>query len=97
MDTPPICGSASGRTPKAIYWSIDETLSWLGEKWLCNPLTALAGLIPALTLTEVKAMTSQETADHMMFHFVDVSASRFELMSCLYLENLFPPLFRRAS
>jgi hypothetical protein len=97
MDTPPAGGSTSGQTLDAIYWSIGDTLSRLGEKWLGNPLTALAGLIPAPTLTEVKAMTSQETADHMMFHLADVSASRFELISYLYFENLFPSLFRRAS
>jgi hypothetical protein len=67
-------GSMSGRTPDAIYWFVSEMLNQLGEKWLGNPLTTLAGLIPAPAMVEVKAMTSQETSDHMIFHLVDVSA-----------------------
>jgi hypothetical protein len=66
--------SISGRTPNAIYWFVSETLNQLGEKWLGNPLTTLAGLIPAPAMAEVKAMTSQEIADHMIFHLVNVSA-----------------------
>jgi hypothetical protein len=76
-DASPVGGSLSGRTPDAIYWSVSETLNRLGEKWLGNPLTVLAGLIPAPAMAEVKAMTSQETADHMIFHLIDVSASYF--------------------
>jgi hypothetical protein len=34
----------------------------------------MTGLIPAPAMAEVKAMTSQETADHMIFHFIDMSA-----------------------
>jgi hypothetical protein len=74
-DVSPVGGPLSGRTPDAIYWSVSETLNRLGEKWLGNPLTVLAGLIPASAMAEVKAMTSQETADHMIFHLIDVSAS----------------------
>jgi hypothetical protein len=59
----------SGQTPDAIYWSVSETLNQLG-----NPLTVLADLIPAPAMAEVKAMTSQETVDHMIFHLIDVSA-----------------------
>jgi hypothetical protein len=77
MDASPAGGSLSGRTPDAIYWSVSETLNRLGEKWLGNPLTVLAGLIPAPAMAEVKAMTSQETADHMIFHLIDVSTSYF--------------------
>jgi hypothetical protein len=73
-DASPVGGSLSGRTPDAIYWSVSETLNRLGKKWLGNPLTVLAGLIPAPAMAEVKAMTSQETADHMIFHLIDVSA-----------------------
>jgi hypothetical protein len=76
-DASPVGGSLSGRTPDAIYWSVSETLNRLGEKWLGNPLTVLAGLIPAPAMAEVKAMTSQETADHMIFHLIDVSTSYF--------------------
>jgi hypothetical protein len=68
----------SGRTPDAIYWFVSETLNQLGEKWLGNPLTTLAGLIPAPIMAEVKAMTSQETANHMIFHLINVSALRFD-------------------
>jgi hypothetical protein len=74
-DASPVGGPLSGRTPDAIYWSVSETLNRLGEKWLGNPLTVLAGLIPAPAMAEVKTMTSQETADHMIFHLIDVSAS----------------------
>jgi hypothetical protein len=73
-DTSPVGGSMSGRTPDAINWFVSETLNQLGKKWLGNPLTTLAGLILAPAMAEVKAMTSQETADHMIFHLVDVSA-----------------------
>jgi hypothetical protein len=76
-DASPVGGSLSGRTPNAIYWSVSETLNRLGEKWLGNPLTVLVGLIPAPAMAKVKAMTSQETVDHMIFHLVDVSASYF--------------------
>jgi hypothetical protein len=76
-DASPVGCSLSGRTPDAIYWSVSETLNRLGEKWLDNPLTVLAGLIPAPAMAEVKAMTSQETADHMIFHLIDVSAPYF--------------------
>jgi hypothetical protein len=72
-DTSPTVGSVGGRTPEAIFWSIGETLSRLGEKWLGNPFTTLAGLIPALTMVDVRAMTPQETANHMMYHFTNVS------------------------
>jgi hypothetical protein len=34
----------------------------------------MTGLIPAPAMAKVKAMTSQETADHMIFHLIDVSA-----------------------
>jgi hypothetical protein len=97
MDTLPAGGSTSGRTPEAIYWFIGDALSRLGEKLLGNSLTTLASLIPAPTLTKVKAMTSQETTGHMMFHLANISASRFDPISYLYFENLFPSLFRRAS
>jgi hypothetical protein len=97
MDTLLAGGSASGRTPEATYWSMGETLSWLGEKWLGNPFITLAGLIPAPIMADVKAMTPQETTDHMMFHFADVGVSRFELMACLHFKGLFPLLFCRAS
>jgi hypothetical protein len=76
-DASPVGGSTSGRTLDAIYWFISETLNQLGEKWLGNPLTTLAGLIPASAMAEVKAMTSQETADHMIFHLVNVSILHF--------------------
>jgi hypothetical protein len=76
-DASPVGGSLSGRTPDAIYWSVSETLNRLGEKWLGNPLTVLAGLILAPAMAEVKAMTSQEIADHIIFHLIDVSASYF--------------------
>jgi hypothetical protein len=70
-------GSTSGQTPDAIYWFISDTLNQLGEKWLGNPLITLAGLIPAPAMAEVKAMNSQETADHMIFHHVNVSILHF--------------------
>jgi hypothetical protein len=57
-DTPPAGSSGGGQTPEALYWFISETLSLLGKKWLGNPFTTLAGLIPAPTMAEVKAMTS---------------------------------------
>jgi hypothetical protein len=77
-DASPIGGSVSGQTPDAIYWSVSKTLNRLGEKWLGNPLTVLACLIPAPAMAEVKVMTSQETTDHMIFHLIDVSASYFD-------------------
>jgi hypothetical protein len=77
-DASPVGDSLSGRTPDAIYWSVSETLNQLGEKWLGNPLTTVAGLIPTPAMPEVKAMTSPETADHMVFHLVDVSALCFD-------------------
>jgi hypothetical protein len=77
-DASPVGGSLSGRTPDAIYWSVSKTLNQLGKKWLGNPLTTVAGLIPAPAMSEVKAMTSPETADHMVFHLVDVSALCFD-------------------
>jgi hypothetical protein len=77
-DASPVGGSMSGRTPDAIYWFVSETLNQLGEKWLGNPLTTLAGLIPAPAMAEVKAMTSQETADHMIFHLINVSVLHFD-------------------
>jgi hypothetical protein len=77
-DASPVGGSTSGRTPDAIYWFINETLNQLGEKWLGNPLTTLAGLIPAPAMVEVKGMTSQETADHMIFHLINVSTLHFD-------------------
>jgi hypothetical protein len=73
-DASSVGGSLSGRTPDAIYWSVSETLNRLGEKWLGNPLTVMTGLIPAPAMGKVKAMTSQETTDHMIFHLIDVSA-----------------------
>ena len=87
--------SVGGRTLEAIYWSLGETLSRLGEKWLGNPLTALAGLIPVPTMAEIKALTPQKTTDHMMFHITDVSVSCFEQVACLYFEGLFPFSFCR--
>jgi hypothetical protein len=69
--------STSGRTPEAIYWFVSETLNQLGEKWLGNPLTTLAGLIPAPTMAKIKAMTSQEIADHMIFHLINIGVLRF--------------------
>jgi hypothetical protein len=48
-------------------------LNQLGEKCLGNPFTTLAGLISALAMAEIKALTSQETADHMIFHLINVS------------------------
>jgi hypothetical protein len=54
----------------------------LGEKWLGNPLTTLAGLIPVPTMAEVKVMTSQETADHMIFHLINVGILRFDWVVC---------------
>jgi hypothetical protein len=56
-DTPLAGGSTGGQTLEAIYWSIRETLSRLGEKWLGNPFITLAGLIPMPTMVEVRAMT----------------------------------------
>jgi hypothetical protein len=97
-DASPIGNSASGRTPDAIYWFISETLNQLGEKWLGNPLTTLAGLILTPAMAEVKAMNSQETADHMIFHLVDVSTLYFDwvvflisfkLILCLHLAGLY--------
>lgn len=80
IDTLPTGGSAGGQTPEAIYWSIGEPLSRLGEKRLGNPFTTLAGLI----LMPIRAMTSQETADHMLFHFTEVSILCFDQTACLY-------------
>jgi hypothetical protein len=77
-DALPVGGSMSGRTLDAIYWFVSETLNQLGEKWLGNPLTTLAGLILAPAMAEVKAMTSQETADHMIFHLINVSVLHFD-------------------
>ena len=74
IDTPSVAGSAGGRTPKGVFWSIGEPLSRLGEKWLGNPFTTLAGLIPTPTMAEGWAMPSQETMEHMLYHFTDVSA-----------------------
>jgi hypothetical protein len=87
-------GSTSGRTPYAIYWFVSETLNQLGKKWLGNPLTTLAGLIPAPAMAEVKVMTSQETTDHMIFHLINVSILRFDWVVYLisFKLNLFPCL-----
>jgi hypothetical protein len=77
IDALPVGGSTSGWTSDAIYWFISYTLNQLGEKWLGNPLVTLAGLIPAPTMAKVKAMTSQEIANHMIFHLVNVSILQF--------------------
>jgi hypothetical protein len=89
-DTPPAGGSIGSRTPEAIFWSIGETLSRLGEKWLGNPFTTLASLIPTPTMAEVRAITPQETTNHMIFHFTDVSVSCFDPDGYLFFKRLIP-------
>jgi hypothetical protein len=66
----------------------------LGEKWLSNPLTTLAGLIPAPAMAEVKAMTFQETADHMIFHLINVSVLCFDqIVYITFLKLILRPHF----
>jgi hypothetical protein len=94
MDASPIGGSMSGQTPDAIYWFVSETLNQLGEKWLGNPLTTLAGLIPAPAMAEVKAMTSQETTDYMIFHLINVSVLCFDqIVYITFLKLILRPHF----
>jgi hypothetical protein len=52
-DTPSVAGSAGCRTPESIFWFVGEPLSRLGKKWLGNPFTTLAGLIPVLAMADV--------------------------------------------
>ena len=73
-DTSSVTSSAGGLTLKGVFWSIGEPLSQLGEKWLGNHFTALAGLILAHSMADVRAMPPQKTMEHMLYHFTDVNA-----------------------
>ena len=86
-DTPPVVSSVGGQTLEAIFWSIGETLSRLGEKWRGNPFTTLADLILAPTMAEVRAMTPQKIADHMIYHFTDVSDPCFDPYGLLIFQK----------
>jgi hypothetical protein len=52
---------------------IQGQLSRLGDDWLGNPFTALAGLIPAPSMADVSSLTPEETMENMLYHFLDVS------------------------
>jgi hypothetical protein len=73
-DTQSVAGFVGGRTPEGIFWSFGEPLTRLGEKWLGNSFTTLASLISVYSMANVWATPPQETMDHMVYHFTDVSA-----------------------
>jgi hypothetical protein len=60
-DTSSVVGSAGCQTLESIFWSVGEPLSRLGEKWLGNPFTTLAGLISALAMANVRAIRASKT------------------------------------